>query len=101
MASTLRVDPSRLVAAATAEGDVGKSISAMAAGEALGGAAVGMSQLLSGAAILSAASAIDKVSAAINEELTAHSNKLNTAADTYRRVDERLGGRLDQVAERM
>lgn len=98
MASNLRVDPSRLVAAASAEGDVGAFISAMAAGQSLIGAAGGMSQLHSGAAIEFAASAIDQVSAAIHAELTAHAAKLSTAADTYRRTDEGLGRRLGQVA---
>lgn len=98
MASTLRVDPSRLVAAATAEGDVGKFVSAMAAGQSLAAAAGGVSNLLSGAAIEFAASAIDKASATINEELTSHARKLTAAADTYRRVDENLGRRLDRIA---
>ncbi|MGK2853687.1 MAG: hypothetical protein ACSLE3_06190 [Microbacteriaceae bacterium] len=98
MASTLRVDPSRLVAAAAAESDVGRTVSTMAAGQSLAGAADGVSNLLSGAAIEFAASAIDKASATINEELTAHSNKLAAAADTYRRADEDLGRGLDHIA---
>ena len=35
--------------------------------------------------------------AAIHQELTAHAAELNTAADTYRRTDEALGGRVGQV----
>lgn len=98
MASTLRVDPSRLIAAAAAEGDVGAFVSSMAAGQTLSGAAGGVANLLSGAALEFAASVIDDVSAAITEELTTHSNKLTAAADTYRHADEALGTRLDHVA---
>jgi hypothetical protein len=98
MASTLRVDPSRLVAAASAEGDVGAFVAAMAAGQPLAGAAGGMSQLRSGAALQFAASAIDKAGAAIHDELAAHSAKLSSAADIYRRTDEGLGSRLGEVA---
>lgn len=98
MASILRVDPPRLVAAASAEGEVGAFVAAMAAGQSLAEAASGVSRLRSGAAIEFAASAIDKVSAAIHEELTAHAAKLSAAADMYRRTDEGLGRRLGQIA---
>lgn len=99
MASKLRVDPLRLVAAASTEGDVGTFVAAMAAGQSLAGAAGGVPQLRSGAALEFAASAIDKASAAIHEELTDHAAKLNTAADTYRLTDEGLGRRLGEIAE--
>ncbi len=98
MASNLRVDPSRLVAAASAEGDVGACVAAMAAGQSLAGAAGGVPQLRSGAALEFAASAIDNASAAIHEQLTDHAAKLNTAAHTYRRTDEGLGRRLGEIA---
>jgi Excreted virulence factor EspC, type VII ESX diderm len=97
MASTLRVDPARLLVAASAEGDVGASVAAIAAGQCLAGAAGGVSQLRSGAAIDFAASALDNVSAAINDELTAHATKLSTAADTYRRADEGLGSQIGET----
>jgi hypothetical protein len=97
MASTLRVDPARLVAAAAAEGDVGKSVSMMAAGSTLSAAAGGVPDLLTGAALQIAASAIDNVSAMINEELTSHADKLTAAAETYRRADDDLGRRLDHI----
>lgn len=98
MASTLRVDPSRLVAAAAAESDVGAFVSAMAAGQTLSGAAGGVSNLHSGAAIEFAATVIDAVGAAITAELTTHANRLTAAADTYRCTDEALGARLDHAA---
>jgi len=98
MASTLRVDPSRLAEAASAESEVGAFVASMTAGRSLVGAAGGVSRLCSGAALEIAASAMDRVGAAIGEELTAHAAKLNTAADTYRRTDEDLGRRMDQIA---
>lgn len=98
MSSTLRVDPSRLVAAAAAEGDVGAFVAAMAAGQVLAAAAESVSQLRTGAAIEFAASAIDRAGSVIDAELSVHADKLITAADTYRRTDERLGRRLGAIA---
>ncbi|WP_194166292.1 type VII secretion target [Mycolicibacterium sp. P9-22] len=98
MASTLRVDPSRLVAAASAEADVGAFVAAMAVGQSLAAATASVSQLRTGAALEFAASAFGAVTAAICDELTSHAAKLNTAADTYRRTDEGLGSRLGRVA---
>ena len=99
MASTLRVDPSRLVAAASAEGEVGAFVAAMGAGRSLAEGAAAMSQLRSGAVLHYAASTIDEAAAALHHGLTEHSAKLTAAADLYRHADERLGRRLGEIAE--
>lgn len=98
MASTLRVDPSRLVAAASSEADVAAFVAGMAVGQSLAGATASVSPLRSGVAIEFAASALDDVSAVIHDELTSHAAKLNTAAETYRRTDDALGSRLGRFA---
>lgn len=93
--ANLRVDPTRLTAAAAAEREIGATVGSLAAGDTLHGAAAGVSQLSTGAAMTAAATAVDQVGAAVSRELMAHAGKLTGAADSYRRADEALGQRLD------
>jgi hypothetical protein len=99
VASTLRVDPVRLRAAADAQAEVGAFVSGMAAGEVISAAANAMSGLESGAACQFAGAVLDGASARVGAELAAHSKNLTSAADRYGRVDEELGHRLRSIAE--
>ena len=99
MASTLRVDPERLTAAAAAQADVGAYVSGMGAGRSLGAAAQAMAGLESGTACQSVAELVDDVAAEVGAALTAHSDRLVAAADIYRAADDSLARRLRRIAD--
>jgi hypothetical protein len=99
MASTLRVDPSRLHEAAAAQSDVGAFVSSLATGQSMSRAATGMAGLLSGAACQFVGAAFDDAAATISEELNSHSSHLARAADAYHRADEELCRRLKRLAQ--
>lgn len=99
MASTLRVDPAGLRAAATAQAEVGAFVSGMGVGQSLASAANAMPGLLCGAACQFAGTVFDDVAHKVSGELSAHSNRLSSAADSYYRADDELGRRLRRLAE--
>lgn len=99
MASTLRVDPAGLRAAAAAQADVGAFVSGMGIGQLLRSAANAMSGLRCGEACEGAGTAFDEVGCTVNDELSEHSDRLSAAADRYRDTDNELGRRLGELAE--
>lgn len=99
MGATLRVDPTQLRTAAAAQTEVGTFVSGMAAGQSMTNAGTGMSGLLTEGACQFAGTIFDTATAAVHEELTAHSTNLSSAADRYHRTDEELGRRLRKIAQ--
>jgi hypothetical protein len=99
VASTLRVDPTRLRSAAQAQSDVGAFVSGMCAGRTIADGAGAMPGLESGAACQYASTVLDAAAAQMSAELAAHAKNLISAAERYAKVDEDLGRRLRSIAE--
>ena len=95
----MRVDPAQLRTAAAAQTEVGTFVSGMAAGQSMTTAGTGMSGLLTEGACQFAGTIFDTATAAVHDELAAHSTNLSSAADQYHRTDEELGRRLSKLAK--
>lgn len=99
MAETLRVDPERLRVAADAQADVSAYIASIGAAQSMASAIQAMSGLASGEACQFAATVLDGAAKALSADLTSHAERLSSAADRYRQVDNELGQRLRRIAE--
>lgn len=99
MASTLRVEPERLQDAAAAQADVGAFVSSMSACRSLAAAVQAMAGLDSGAACQAVGAVLDEVAREIGAALTAHSDRLSSAAERYRAADDELARRLRRIAD--
>ncbi len=95
MTAPLRVDPSALQAAASAQSGVAAAMAALDIGGALADAAGGMSNLSSGAACRLAAESFTADAHAVHDGLSTYATNLTVAANAYQQADERLGSRLD------
>ncbi|MGV7388948.1 ESX-1 secretion-associated protein, partial [Mycobacterium kansasii] len=82
------VAPADLRTAATAQAEIAAAVSALGAEQSLASAGSGISDLVSGAACSFVASAIEKATATVNDELTMHKDRLTAAAERYRQGDE-------------
>lgn len=99
MVATLRVDPERLLAAAEAQADLSAYVVGIDAGQSLAGAVQAMSGLACGQACQVVGSVLDGAAAAVSGDLTAHSERLFSAAQRYQQADSELGQRLRRIAE--
>ncbi|MUL68317.1 hypothetical protein BOO86_27870 [Mycobacterium sp. CBMA 234] len=97
MAGVLRVDPKALRDAAHAQTGVATFISTMAVGESLTSAGDGLSGLHSEAMCRTVGELFDTETSAAHGELTAHAEKLSTAAGMYLRTDKEHGERIDKL----
>lgn len=94
MTAPLRVDPSALQAAASAQSGVASAVAALDIGGAIAGAADGMATLSSGVACRSAAESFTAEVQAVHDGLSTYANNLAAAANAYQQADEQLGGTL-------
>ena len=99
MASTLRVDPDQLRATAAAQGGVSGWVSSMGAGLALAPVVQAMPGLESGAACQAVGAVLDEAANRISTELSAHADRLVSAAERYRAADAELARRLRRIAD--
>ncbi len=97
MGGTLRVDPDALRDAARAQTEVGAAVSGLGVGTSMAGAGSGVSGLTSAGGCQFVGSVVDTALGTVGDELTAHSEKLQRAADLYQHADERAGRRIDRA----
>jgi hypothetical protein len=97
MASSLRVDPSALCAAAATDSEVAGSMAELLVAQSMTCAAGDLADLRSGSACRFVGDVLDGVARALIDELSTHSERLVAAAERYRRAEEDLGRRLQMT----
>ena len=94
MAGTVRINSESLRSAARAEAATGEFVSGLGADALLTDAGTAVSGLLSEGACQFAGSVVGAALSAVGDDLSTHSAKLSTAADSYQGADEEFGRRL-------
>ncbi len=96
----MRVDPDRVTSAASAQSGVAAFLGGMQPGASMAAAAGALPGFRTSQACGVVGSVFDAAVSTVSRELADHADKLSTAADRYRALDEELGRRLRRFAER-
>jgi hypothetical protein len=97
MGSELKVVPAELRSAAATETAVGAAIAGLGIRQPLSAAAAAMPGLQSGAACAEISPVVDSAARMVGAEVSAHADKLGTAAGAYERVDGEYADRLNSA----